>query len=101
MFHYTVTPDNLCLPYPQTLTSLCGYYWPSWSFLPLINKIKYHHIPRVTLLELHRKFYYASRAEYVNLFRHNGCGLKSHDLAPNHFYLATVTTGLQISGKTC
>ncbi len=22
----TVTPDYLCFPYPQTLTSLCGYY---------------------------------------------------------------------------
>ncbi len=26
--------------YPQTPTSLCGYYWPSWPFLPLINKIQ-------------------------------------------------------------
>ncbi len=25
-------------PYPQSPTSLCGYYWPSWPFLPLINK---------------------------------------------------------------
>ncbi len=25
-------------PYPQSLISLCGHYWPSWSFLPIINK---------------------------------------------------------------
>ncbi len=25
-------------PYPQSPTSLCGYYWPSWPFLPLINQ---------------------------------------------------------------
>ncbi len=31
---YTITPDFLRSPYPQTPTSLCGYYWPSWPFLP-------------------------------------------------------------------
>ncbi len=26
---------------PQSQTRLCGYYWPSWPFLPFINKCKY------------------------------------------------------------
>ncbi len=25
-------------PYPQSPTRLCGYYWPSWPFLPFLNK---------------------------------------------------------------
>ncbi len=39
-FLYTVTPEYLCFPLPPIPTSLCGYCWPSWPFLPLINKIK-------------------------------------------------------------
>ncbi len=39
IFLYIVTPDDVCFPYPQTLFSKCGYFWPSWSILPLINKI--------------------------------------------------------------
>ncbi len=37
-FFNTVAPDYYVFPYPQSSTSLCGYYWPSWLFLPLINK---------------------------------------------------------------
>ncbi len=42
-FLYAVTPSCLCFPYPQTPKSWCGYYWPSWPFIPSINKIKNVH----------------------------------------------------------
>ncbi len=40
-FFSILLPQTIYIfPYPQSSTSLCDYYWPSWSFLPLINKIK-------------------------------------------------------------
>ncbi len=42
IFLFTVTPDYLCFPLPQSQTSLCDYYCPSWPLLPIINKIEYN-----------------------------------------------------------
>ncbi len=39
-FSILLPQTKYVFPHPQTPTCLCGYYWPSWPFLPLINKIK-------------------------------------------------------------